>query len=270
MKILLVAFVFATASADNYCKGLFLKDDYYTADIIKDSVNRVHQLAYNKNDNTAYFTFEDIAQEPTTYLGYVDLEPPRHSGVINDTKNAKGVAVDQKLNKIYIGGSNGLYVIDKNNNITEKLAVNDDIENIFLKDVIYYVNSKKQAYKFDFNTIEQVPELKNVSVDKLVVSDNDIIFFLKGNKLFRVKIGDTEIVSVGSDTVYDIATNYKFKPYITTKLGFFVYNSSKNSFDKIAVLTDIKKLAFVNDNEPLYVVVDTIVKLVHEIPCLGD
>lgn len=270
MIFLLLLFV-SSASAE--CSGLFLNHQYYNVHIIKEGVNRVHQLVFSRNDNTAYFTFEQIAKVPTRVLGYVKLAGDE-AGVIDGIRNATGLAIDQSLNRLYVGGSDGLFMIDlnKKDKVPEKLPVDDDIKDLFLKgNTVFFVNRRRQAFKFDFGSVMPVFELQGVGVDKLILDDDNNIIFLQNQRLFRVKIGTNIVNSHEKYVVNDIATNQKYKPYVCASDGIYVYNKYKYVLDKIGDLKDVRKLAFVTGDDPIYVVLDKIVRLtINPVPCFGD
>lgn len=270
MNFLLLLFI-TSASAD--CTGLYINRKYFNVNIIKEGVNKVHQIVFNRNDNTAYFTFEQIAKVPTRALGYLKLDG-YEAGVIDGIRNATGLAVDQNLNRLYVGGSDGLFMINNNrkDKVPEKLPVDDDIRNLFLKDnAVYFVNRRREAYKFDFGYVNPVFELQGIGVDKFILDDDNNILYIQNNKLFRVKIGTKIVNSHEKYVVNEIATDPYFKPYVCTKDGMYVYNKYKYVLDKVGELKDVRKLAFVTPDEPIYVVLDKIVRLVtNPVACLGD
>lgn len=272
MKYLLLALFISYASALD-CAGVFLNRKYYDVNIIKEGVNRIHQIVFNRNDNTAYFTFEQIAPVPTRVLGYVKLDG-NEAGIIEGIRNATGLAIDQGLNRLYVGGSHGLYMINNNkkDKVPEHLPVNDDVRSLFIKDnAVYFVNRRREAFKFDFGYVTPVFELQGVQVDKLILDDDNNIMFLQSNKLFRVKIGTRIVNSHEKLVVNEIAADPNFKPYVCAKNGIYVYNKYKYVLDKVGELNDIRKLAFITAEEPIYVVLDKIVRLVsNPVACLGD
>lgn len=273
MKILLLTIFITSTTADYVCDGLFLNQEYYKTKIIKDGINRIHELTFNRNDNTAYFTFEQIAKVPTRMLGYVKLDD-ESSGVIEGVRNATGLALDQNLNRLYIGGSDGLFMMNMNNKekVPEKLPVNDDIRSLFVKNnVVYFVNSKKEGHRFEFGVVNPVFELQGYAIEKFILDDDNNIMFLQNNKPYRIKLGTKLVNSHEKIFVTDIATDLNFKPYVCAKDGLYVYNKYKYVLDKVGDLKDIRKLAFVSANEPIYVVVDTLIRLIKQsVPCYGD
>lgn len=270
MKIVLLTVLLTSTTADDYCQGIYFKEKYYNIELLKEGVNRVHQMVYNRNDDRLYFTFEQIAKYSTRMLGYLNIKT-RETGIIDSIKNATGLAIDQNANRLYIGSSDGLFFLNINNKGTEKLPLIDDIRYLFFKNVIYFINSRKEAFIFDHGDVYPVMELKGVVVEKLIVDDNDNIIFLNNNKLYRVKIGTKLINSHEEYTVDTIATDANFKPYICAKNGVFVYNKYKYALDKVADMNGLRALTFTGIDDPIYVVIDNVVKLNYNpVPCFGD
>lgn len=271
MRLLLLT-LFVTSGSCNSCPGVYFKEKYYNIEIIKEGLNNIQEFVFNRNENILYFTFEQYTEVPIFVLGYIKLDT-RETGIIDGVRNATGLAIDQGLNRLYIGGSDGLFMINNNRKVKvpEKMPPTDHIISLFVKDgVIYYINREKKAFKFD-GVVSPVYELQGVAVNKLVLDDDNNILFIQGKKLYRVKIGTRIINSHERYVVSDIASDTNFKPFACAKDGLYVYNKYKYVLDKVGELRDIDKLAFVTAEEPIYVVRDKIVRLqFNPIPCFGD
>ncbi|KAJ0170621.1 hypothetical protein K1T71_013992 [Dendrolimus kikuchii] len=270
IQIVILAVLLTSSTADDYCQGIFFKEKYYNIQLLKEGVNRVHQMVYNRNDNTLYFTFEQIAKYPTRMLAFLNIKT-RETGIIDSIRNATGLAIDQNANRLYVGGSDGLFFLNVNNRVTEKLPVNDDIHYLFLNSVVYFINNRKEAFIFDHGDVYPVMELRGVVVEKLIVDDDNNILFLNNKKLFRVKMGSTLINSFDKYSVDVIATDANFRPYICASSGVFVYNKYKLALDKVAEMNGLRAMTFTGIDNPIYVVIDNIVKLKYNpVPCFGD
>ncbi|KAG6458976.1 hypothetical protein O3G_MSEX011141 [Manduca sexta] len=271
MKLLILAVIIATVNADDYCHGIYINDKYYNVDIIKEGVNKVHQIAYSSRDNTLYFTFEQLSDVPTRSLGYVNFNSEQ-TGIIEGVRNATGLAIDRSRNRVYVGGSDGLFFLNEATKVPEMLPVSQDIRYLFFKNVVYFVNNKRQAFKFDSGVVYTVDELSLVEVEKFVEDDDNNLLFLNKNNLFRVKLGTKAVNSHEKYVVSTIAADNFGKPYVSAKNGLYVYNKYKYVLDRISdKLTGLKALTFDMQNNPIYVVNDKIVRLiVNPIPCFGD
>lgn len=270
MKFFLLALFISSASAQ--CTGVFIDQKYFNVKVLKEGVSGIHEIVFNRNDNTAYFTFDQIAKIPTRMLGYLKLDG-LEAGVIDGVRNATGLAIDQGLNRLYVGGSDGIFMYNLNKDkVPEQLPVKEDIRSLFLKNnAVFFVNRRREAFKFEFGYTNPFFELQGVAVDKLVLDDDNNIMFMQDKKLFRVKMGTRIVNSHEKYVVNDLTVDLNFKPYVTTKDGVYVYNKYKYVLDKVAELKDIRKFIFVTKDEPMYVVVDNIVRLTNNpVPCLGD
>ncbi|XP_050680814.1 ommochrome-binding protein-like [Leptidea sinapis] len=264
-----VTLLIAATTADKRCHGIYFDEKYFNLDIIKEGIHQLHALALNRNDNTAYFTFETLSQIPNRVLGYIELNTGK-VGVIEGIRNATGIAIDQFYGKVYVGGMDGLYKVN-DRKIPERLPLQDDVRSLFFKDGLYFINKNKQAYKFEDGYAAFVPELRGVELDSLILDDDNNIFFTQNKKLFRVKLGTKAINTHEMHVVDALTTDVYYKSYICTRNGVFSYNKYKYVYDKVSEIGGLKALAFNKLNEPIYAVADYIVKLrQNEVPCFED
>lgn len=241
------------------CPGISFNYRCYDVDILKDGVSNIHQMVLNDNDDTLYFTFDQIATIPSRGLAFLNLYD-KTSGIIDGIRNATGVAVDKKRNRVYVGGADGLFFLHENK-VPEKLPVHYNIQYLFHKDVVYFVNNRRQAFKFDYGTVVAVPELQHQEVDKFILDDADNILFLQNEQLFRVKLGTRAINIHERYRVNVLTTDYNYKPYVSATNGVFVYNKYKYALDRVASIVDLRQLIFTKRGDPIYVVLDYIVML---------
>lgn len=260
MKLLILTALLSWSSAQK-CPGIFFNYRCHEIKILKNGINNIHQLVLNENENTLYFTFEQIAMPPSRGLGYFNINDET-AGVIDGIRNATGIAIDKRRNRIYVGGADGLYFLHENK-VPEKLPVQDSIQYLFYKDYVYYINDRREAFKFDYGMVVRLPELQGQYADQLIVDDDNNIFFLQDRNLFRVKMGTRAINSHERYTVNLITTDNSFKPYMCATSGVYVYNKYKYALDRVANIVDLREMTFNRQGEPIYVVVDNIVKLTY-------
>lgn len=257
-------------SADKRCTGVYVDNRYYNLNIIKDGVSHIHDLAVNRNDNTLYFTFEDVtANIPRRLLAYMDLET-KIATVIDGIRNATAIAIDSFNNNVFIGGSDGLYKINQQK-IPERLPIQDDVISMHYKNGLYFVNRRNEAYRFEDGFASRLDELNGMKLDRLVMDDDNNIFFTQDKKLFRIKIGTRAVNTHEGHVTNCLTTDNYSKAYICTDKGVYVYNKYKFVYDKVAELRNLKALTFHKMNEPVYAVADYIVKLsLNSIGCFED
>lgn len=257
---LLVLYLITTSAApERKCRGLYFNNKYYDVEILKDGINKIHQLVLNRNDNTIYFTFGQLAEVPYRSLGYYNLDT-RQAGLIGGVRNASGLAIDQIKNKVYVGGIDGLYTIHKDRE-PEKYPVHDTIQRLFFKDVLYYINFRNEAFVFNNGVVNPMAELHNQKIDDLIVDDDDNAFFLQNNTLFRIKLG-TRAINIHEGYFVDVMTVDPYsRAFIGTRNGVYVYNKYKFALDRVSGIRDLRALTFTKNLEPIYAVVDVLVKL---------
>lgn len=202
-------------------------------------------------------------------LGHLNTET-NVAKVIDGIPNVTAIAIDNFNNKIYIGGSNGLYKFNEQK-VPDRLPIQDDVISMHYKNGLYFVNRRNEAYKFEDGFATPVPELQGVKVDRLIIDDDNNIFFTREKKLFRVKLGTKAINTHESHAPNFIATDNFARTYLCTDKGLYVYNKYKFVFDRKGDLRNLKALSFNKINEPIYAVADYIVKLsLSSIACFED
>ncbi|CAK1594877.1 unnamed protein product [Parnassius mnemosyne] len=270
MKLLATIFlVIASTTADKRCHGIYFNGKYYNIDIIKEGVNRLDSLILNRNDNTLYFTFEQIDIIPNRLVGYMNMET-KETKVIDGIQNASSVAIDQKFNRVYVGSRHGLYKINDFKQ-AERLPIQDDVRSVFFKDVLYFVNTKGEVYRFVDGFGAIVRELHGVAVDDLIIDNDYNMLFVSDKALFRIKLG-TRAVNIHEKITVDVlSTDIYSKAYVCATNGVYIYNKYKYALDKVAVIGNLRGLTFNRANEPIYAVGDLIIKLSeNEVPCFEN
>lgn len=206
---------------------------------------------------------------PQNRLGHIDIET-KVAKIIDGIINATAIAIDNFNNKVYIGGSNGIYRFNEQK-LPDRLPIQDDVISMHYKNGLYFVNRRNEAYKFEDGFATPVPELQGVKVDRLIIDDDNNIFFTREKKLFRVKLGTRAINTHESHVANFIATDNYARTYLCTDKGLYVYNKYKFVFDRKGDLRNLKALSFGKMNELVYAVADYIVKLsLSSLGCFED
>lgn len=258
MRLLILTTLFIAANAQN-CSQVYFGNRYYKLELLKEGLNNVKELELNRNDNILYFTIDQIARWPTRVLGYLNLDT-REAGLIDGVRNVTAIAIDQDYNRVYVGGSDGIYRINEDKK-PEILPIRDSIHSMFFKNVLFYTNKRKQAYIYENNYINPIFELEGVEAENILLDDDSNIFFTQGKTLFRVKMGTKAVNSHEKYRVDVMAADAFYKPYISTKEGIYVYNKYKYVFDKVSVMTYLKALTFTKNGEPIFGAFDKLIKL---------
>ncbi|XP_039761610.1 uncharacterized protein LOC120634846 [Pararge aegeria] len=268
--LIILTAALALTSADKHCNGVDMDGKYYNLNIIKEGISHIHDLAVNRNDDSIYFTYEDVSQNVLNrVLGHIDIGT-KVATVIQGIRNATAIAIDNFNNKIYVGGADGLFRINEHK-VPERLPIQDDVKSMHYKNGLYFVNNRNEAYKFEDGFAAPIPELNGIKVDRLVLDDDNNIFFTQDKKLFRIKLGTRAINTHEGLTTNALSTDNYSRAYICTDKGVYAYNKYKFVFDKKADLRNLKALSFRKLNEPTYAVADYIIELkLSPIGCFED
>ncbi|CAG9790033.1 unnamed protein product [Diatraea saccharalis] len=257
--LLLLNTIAASAIPDRNCRGVYFDNKYYDIQILKEGINKIHQLVLNNNDNTIYFTFGQIGVVPYRSLGYYNLDT-RQAGLIGGIRNASGVAVDQNKNKVYVGGIDGVYALNRDRQ-PERYPIYDSIHKLFFREVLYYINVRNEAFIFDNGVINPMMELQNEKVEDIIVDDDDNVFFLQNDTLFRIKLG-TRAINIHEGYPIDVmAVDPYYRAFFGTKNGVYIYNKYKFALDRVSRIRDLRALAFTKNMDPIYAVIDILIKL---------
>lgn len=262
-------FTVTLSNADKRCKGLYFRDQYYNLHLIKEGINKLDNLILNRNDDILYFTFEELITPPNRLVGYINMDT-KETKVIDGIKNATSIAIDQRLNKVYVGSQNGLYKINEMKKV-ERLPIQEHIINLHFKDVLYFTNINGDSFIFEDGFGVIVQELQGVKIKELIVDNDNNMFFVKNNTLFRIKLG-TKAINIHEKIYVDVtSTDIHTKAYICSKTGVYVYNKYKFALDRVSDMNFLKGLTFNKANEPIYAAKDLIIKLSeNQIPCFED
>lgn len=270
MKVLFILASLVTIARGDRCNGVTVNDRSYKVDIIKDGVNHLSNLFYNRNEDAIYFIFEDVLGKiPSRVLGHIDMSTHKAT-VVQGIRNASAIAIDHFSNKVYVGGADGLFKINEKY-VPEQLPVQDDVIDVYFKDVLYFINRRNQVFRFEDGQSTPVQELRGIEVDKLIIDNDNNVFYTRGKDLFRIKLGTRAINTHEGLKVEAIATDAYNKAVVCTTDGLYGYNKFKFVFDKQANLKGLRAITFNRVNEAIYAVADYIVKLsLSSIACFGD
>lgn len=195
----------------------------------------IHKLGVHRAVNRLYFSFEPAIEDVEYFkVGFVNLDKQNDTGVISSLDlvfNFGTFDIDQDNGLVYLGGSDGVYVIDtNNNNLTPYSSRGDTIRSLFYKNNVYFVVDNvmgiivKKGDNFA-NYLEYIP------VKLFVVNKYDVIVFLNR---FGLHVGKGE-------TVYRLSINAFFRG-LTMDLDGNVFAWWVDGIYKVII--DAKKLHY--------------------------
>lgn len=259
MRLLAIVCFVATATAwPENCRGIAFNHRFYEPETVKEGLKGIQKLILNRNDNTLYFIFDNLATIPNKALGYINLDT-KATGLVS-IRNASAVAVDQVNNVVYAGGPDGLYIVNSKK-VPERLPVFHNINDMFFKEILYFTNNRRETFKVIDNVVFRLRELEGVEVDKLILDDDNNILFTVDRRLYRIRLNTRAVNTHERYNVDAISVDAYFKPYIATTNGVFVYNKYKYALDKVSDIKDLSALTFNKMDEAIYGVVDVVIKL---------
>lgn len=165
----------------------------------------IHKIGIQRSVNRLYYSFEPAIEDVEYYkVGFVNLDNQNESAVISSQNliiNFGTFDIDQDNELVYLGGSDGVYVLDtKANEISPFSSRGDSIESIFYKNNVYFVLDNDLGIivkKGDnFQTL-----LEYIPVKNFVVNKYNVIVFLNR---FGLHVGKGE-------TVYRLSRNAFFR-----------------------------------------------------------
>ncbi|XP_038218914.1 ommochrome-binding protein-like [Zerene cesonia] len=219
----------------------------------------IHKLAILRSTNTLYYSFEpNISDEEYYKVGFINLDDPVNSTIISGGKyimNFGTFDVDQENGLVYLGGSDGIYVLDtKSYKVAPYSSRGDSVLSLFYKGHVYFVRYgeyrivKKKGDNFDV-IVEHMP------VKNFVVNKDYVIVFVSMYGLFATKNDETVWLSKNS-YFRGLAINLDDEIYVWWLDGIYKITIDKkladSRVDKVIELEDIDALTFDNDNNFLF------------------
>ncbi|XP_052747961.1 uncharacterized protein LOC113513603 isoform X1 [Galleria mellonella] len=269
MKLLFLLLACIISTSANKCNGVLFDQRYYEPQILKDGLNRVRQLVFNRKDNDIYFLYNQGVLNYYGSVGYYNLNT-KLAGFFKEIRNATSISIDEKRNRIYIGSIDGLYAVGERR-IPEKFPLYEPIQHLFFNNILYFTNMRNKMFTFDTDGVRIVEDMKDYTADSFVVDGDGNMLFTNGKKLFKIKLGTrSPAFELVTRTVTALSKDIEDRLFAASLDGIFVYNKYKFALDKISNLHEIKALTFNNMLEPIYVVFDLLVKLKNPVNCVED
>ncbi|CAG9571610.1 unnamed protein product [Danaus chrysippus] len=214
----------------------------------------ITKLGVLRSTNTLYFSFEpNIDDIEYSKIGFISMEEPSNTSVIGakQAMNFGTFDFDQDNGLVYLGGSDGIYVLDTNTHrVAPYSSRGDSILSMFYRGHVYFIRDreykivKKKGDNFDI-LLDYIPA-KNFVINKY-----NVIVFLSRHGLYAYK--NNEFVLLSSNAFFRGLTidNYGVI-YAWWVDGIYKItigeNLSQSRIDKIANTPMIGALTFDSDN----------------------
>ncbi|KAM3968846.1 ommochrome-binding protein [Aphomia sociella] len=269
MKLFFLLLFCIISTSANKCNGVLFNQRHYEPQILKDGLNNVKQLVYNRRNNNIYFLFNQGLLVYDGSVGYYNLDT-KLAGYYRGIRNATSISIDETKNRVYIGSMDGLHVVGERN-IPEKFPIFEPILHLCFKDVLFFTNLKNQMYKFEGDGISVVDDMKEYLPENFVIDGDGNMLFVSEKKLYKIKLGARSAAfELVARRVTALSKDIDDRLFAAALDGIYVYNKYKYALDKISNLHEIKALTFNSMLEPIYVVFDLLVKLKNPVNCVED
>lgn len=234
----------------------------------------IPKMAVHAQKNTLYFSFEpQIDDLEYSKVGFVNLNDVTKAGVLSTMSDSKHLfnfatfAIDESRDLIYVGGSNGIFLIDTNDNrLIPYSSRGDVIQSIFYKDHVYFtVYPKYTITQKKGDLFYPVKGFENEQAKDFVIDKNGVVYYLGRFGLFAGNSTDTVRLSenaffrgIAIDRNGDIYTWWIDGVYKVVKK----FNLKEDYLVKICDLPLIGALTFDKDNAMLVTLGRSLFKLI--------
>lgn len=274
MQVVILLCVFALVNASEEkenCEGVQVHDKFHKKHVIGMGLNRPYQLAYDHSEHKVFFSYNFGKDDEDLFeIGYIEKGHIKHK-TIKEIENGFAIAINNKDNVIYFGGSNGIYKhhLKSNDSKVEKIISGHNVWDMFFKHNLYFIDYPAQhLYKCEHEkTGMKIQHQKHIheKIFQFVIDGENDIFITNETGLYRIKNGtDHRIFYEGPKLFRAIEINNKGKAYFTGQNGIFIANKESNTLEKIAHIKNIFGLAFDNDDNIIYSNPSEIIKLLPE------
>ncbi|CAH0719277.1 unnamed protein product, partial [Brenthis ino] len=159
----------------------------------------ITKLGVLRSTNTLYFSFQPAFENEEYFkIGFVNIETPGNTTVISGGKqilNFGTFDLDQDNSLVYLGGSDGIYVLDTTlNRVAPYGSRGDIVISLFYRGHVYFVR------KGEFKIIKKKGDNFDVLVDVMavtnfVINKYNVIVFVGTYGLFASYKGETVWIS---------------------------------------------------------------------------
>lgn len=164
----------------------------------------ISKMAVHAQKNTLYFSFEpQIDDLEYSKVGFVNLNDVSRAGVLATKSDSKHLfnfatfAIDESKGNIYVGGSNGIFLIDTNDNsVTPYSSRGDLIQAIFFKEHVHFtVYPELKIVQKIGDRFHPVKGFENEQVKDFVIDRHGVVYYIGNFGLFARKSNETVCLS---------------------------------------------------------------------------
>ncbi|CAG4973423.1 unnamed protein product [Colias eurytheme] len=265
----------STSLPNKECNRIKIGDKWYSKEILWSHIGTPYHLHVHKHTNTLIFPFIvlETYSDVDFQLAYYDLDTKEYS-VIAGIVDGCSVAVDQKNDEIYLGGSDGIYkfnMVTKIADFYKEKGVN--IWGLFHRRNLFYISYPDQKLYMEIDDkFAKVREFENTEVDYFHISSNNDIIFANKSGLYNYNNDNKSIHAITEYiTVKQITEDIDGNVYISCTTGLYMYKRDTKELVRVLEMKNLHGIAFDRDNKFILSDKKRIFKLIESnIGCIAE
>ncbi|XP_014360380.2 ommochrome-binding protein [Papilio machaon] len=270
MNIIIVYFtLFVISSVVNSekCDGIYLNNKFHRKEVLSKNIDRPYQLSYDKHRHRVYFSYNIGKEEEDRFnIAYIEKGNTEHK-VKDNIENGFAIAIDNINDKIYFGGSLGIYEeLIKKENETKKIIEGFNVWDMFIKEKLHFINYPQQRlYKCEHEEsgVKAVRQ-KHIheKIYQYAIDGHGNSYITNRTGLYMIKNGTSDRIFIkGINNFRCIEVDNDGVVHFCGQHGIYVINKEDYTLEKIAEIRNIFGLTFDHDNNFIYSNPHEIVKL---------
>lgn len=268
--IIIVIIIFTSAESDSdelIPSCILIRDTYYENELLNNNVYLPYQLSIDYGINMLFFTytgrnniFSDHPFSLSYKVAFLDLDT-KYLGHIYDVNGGFATAVDNINGSVYIGGKNGIYLLDKESNTANNLdAIDFNIFQMFYRDGLYFtIFPEEEVFLYQDNKVWEIPDFNVTGKVKMFAVKKDGVFVFSNSSGLYCYNETTRTVSKCGDYIVTGFTSDSDKNLYFSTLDTIYYFG--DSIVELATLGDLFGLAIAKNGDFIYALKNSIFRL---------
>ncbi|VVC94503.1 unnamed protein product, partial [Leptidea sinapis] len=253
LRILFIIFVVVSLAAsflEENCKRIRIGTKWYDKEILWSQLGRPYNLNIHKASNTLLFSYSvpETYSEVDFQLAYYNIDVKEYA-MIPGIVGGCSVAIDQKNDEIYLGGSDGIYTYNMITKIADYYKEKGkNIWGLFYKRNLFYISYPNQKLLMQIDDkFAEVKEFENIEVDYFHISESNEILYANKSGLYKYDNNNSKTLVLSEVlSIRQISEDLDGTVYICTSIGLYSYN--QNSLQNILSLKNLHGIAFDKNN----------------------
>lgn len=252
------------------CEEVHVDGKIHRKEILAKNIDRPYQLSYEKHKHRVYFSYNVGTEEEDRFnIGYIDKGEKEHK-IHDKIENGFAIAIDNSNDRIYFGGSQGIYMESlKEHNDTKKIVDGYNIWDMFFKKELHFIRYPQQRlYKCVHNDSKIIVERQKHIHEKVfqyAIDGHHDSFITNRTGLYLIKNGTTDRhLITGPVNFRCVEINNKGVAFFCGQHAIYTVDKEKRALKEVANIRNIFGLTFDNEDNIIYSNPHEIVKLLPE------